>query len=76
MKQSDSINTFLHNVKRSFYALQVIFLTVAVPALAVLEINHPKEKQENKVDTQVATEGGEKDLSMLYRLPTATFRSK
>ncbi len=76
MKQSTSISTFFHNVKRSFYALQVVFLTIAVPALAVLEMNHPKEKKENKIESHVAPAGGEKDLSHVYQLPTTTFRSK
>ncbi|MEO7800921.1 MAG: hypothetical protein ABIR81_02920 [Ginsengibacter sp.] len=76
MNQSTSISTFFHNLKRTFYAIQVVCLTLALPTLAAIGINHHHEKTETKVETSVRNSGSDKDISFNFDLPTATFRSK
>lgn len=76
MKQSTSSSTIFHNVKRIFYALQVICLTVAVPTLAAIGMSHHDVKAENKIESRVSLSGGQKDMSYNFDLPTTTFTSK
>ena len=76
MNQSVSISTIFHNVKRTFYALQVVCLTIAVPTLAAIGMSHHDAKADTKIESSITTFGVEKDMSLNFDLPTATFRSK
>ena len=46
MKQSINLKSIWFNIKRALYAMMVIVITLAIPALAYLELSHT-DKQEN-----------------------------